>query len=135
MDLTKLDTRRASDEGARLHLVWEGRPLMDGDQPVTITVLGQDSKIYEREHHRITGQRIGSRRRALNGSPEVSEKAEQEAIDLLAACTVSWENIALNGSPLECTWQNARDLYMQFKWIREQVDAFIHDRSEYLGKS
>ena len=69
----------------------------------------------------------GFRNRALD-----PEKFEAEGIEVLAACTLGWKGVVVDGAPLPCSRDNAIMLYTRFPWLREQVDQFVSDRSVYL---
>lgn len=135
MDLKGLDTTKLADEGVSLTLKHPatGADLKDGDQPVQITVVGQDSKRYRDAQAKTSEKRLSSvlarGRRAKLSAAEV----ETDSLDLLVTCTIGFKNISLDKKPLECTPDNVRKLYTQFAWIREQVDEFINDRSNFLG--
>jgi len=66
---------------------------------------------------------------------------ESDALDLLAACTVSWQTadggnkIIFQGEELECNHTNARRLYESIKWVRDEVDRFVNDVTVFLEPS
>ena len=98
---------------------------------VTITLAGADSTIHRKATATIAKRRMsnakGFRNRALD-----PEKFEAESIEVLAACTLGWKGVVVDGAPLPCGRDNAVMLYTRFPWLREQVDQFISDRSAYL---
>lgn len=94
----------------------------------TITVYGSDSKKYKAALHRIRNDRLNSR-----GQKMTSEVAENNGIEILVACTDSWENMVFDGEELECTKENVRRIYKEFEWIYEQVDQEVGNRANFLG--
>ena len=70
--------------------------------------------------------------RGVVNKSATSEEFEAETIDILAKCTLSWEKVVLEGKELPCTYENAKTVYTNFIWLREQVDAFINDRANFL---
>lgn len=100
-------------------------------RPVTITLYSCDSHEYLRiskEQVTAMGERVRTRGRAV----VTGDSAERDRVDLLVACTVSWEGLTKSGAPFPCTPSNARELYTRYQFIREQVDAFVHDRGNFL---
>jgi len=49
-------------------------------------------------------------------------------------CTLAWRGIVYEGEALECNPGNARRLYAALPWLREQVEAFIADRANFLKR-
>ena len=62
-----------------------------------------------------------------------AEDVDAEALTLLVKQTVAWQGVALGDDLLECTEANVRRVYTEFPWIRQQVDTFVNDISNYLG--
>jgi hypothetical protein len=136
MDLATLDSVEKADDGATLEIrsPIDGAVLTDEatKEPVTVTVLGVDSKEYRRQTHRAANRRLkqGSR----SGRIKITaEELEAEAIDLLVSVTMGWTHVEVDGTELECTPQNVRLVYDRFPWLREQVDEFVLDRTNFLG--
>jgi hypothetical protein len=126
MDLAKFDNT-AADTGMVMQLL---SPVTDEPTDSTITLYGADSSVY-----RCTIKNIGNRRMQRGNKRVTSEAIEAEGIELLTACTASWENIEIDGEVLKCTPENIKRIYTEFIWVREQVDAFIGDRANFLSKS
>lgn len=134
-DLSALDSTTAANEGAVLHLRHPatGRPLEDAEgNPITITLAGSDSDAYRKAQRQITNRRLAETKRR-GGLKLTSEELEEEALDILAVCTLAWSGIVVEGEALACTAANARKVYQRFSWIKEQADEFIGDRSAFLG--
>lgn len=108
-------------------------PRTRKDTDIVITVCGRDSARYKEVIRRQLNRRTKhlGRRLALTLS---AEEVEQEALDLLVECTVSWRNVVMNGSELTCTPANVRLLYQTVPIIREQVDEAIADRTLFLPR-
>ncbi len=131
MDLSALDTRKAADEGAKLHLRHpvEDTPLTKDDgSPITITLVGSDSATFKRAMQVQADRRLKSNnRRAIS-----MQSIEDDAVDLLSAATVGWDGIVVDGKELPFSNENAKTLYERFPWIREQVNSFIGERANFL---
>lgn len=129
IDLSALDTKKGAEEGFKLDL---RHPKTGELLGIWIHVLGADSDAYHellREFKRGRAEILKRNMRA-NFS---SEEAETEALDLLAGMTRAWsENMTLDGERLVFSSGAARKLYERFRWIREQVDAGVHERGNFL---
>ncbi|MFN3858110.1 MAG: hypothetical protein ACK4RV_10190 [Caulobacter sp.] len=133
MDLAQIDTTKAANEGAVLELLGpDEAPLVDENgAPVTITLLGKDSEVFNRETNARANRVLNQR-----GRQKITVEASRaEGVRLLAKCTVAWAGIKVRGEFLDCTYENALKLYTEFAFIREQVDAFIGDRSNFTKAS
>lgn len=76
-----------------------------------------------------------ARKGKLSTTPE---EAEANGLDLLAACTVGWRDADGNvptykGQAFPCTPQNVRTLYTDMPWVRDEVDRFLGDVSNFLA--
>ena len=93
--------------------------------PVTLRLVGQDSDIYRKIANRITNKRTKMKAGRLT-----AERLESDTLEIIEGCTVGWsDNLVLNGvAPT-----NAKEIYQGRKWLREQAEAHIHDRANYLG--
>lgn len=131
MDLSKLDLGAAAEQGATMTL---RHPVTDEDllddktgEPITITVMGRDSKQFRQTADRLhRARQQGSRRK----EPTLRE-AEKFAATLLGAVTLRWNGIEWEGKPLECNVENATMLYTERPWIREQIDEFVGDAGNF----
>ena len=136
MDLTKFDTITQADQGAVVHLRHPGTdtPLYDEEtnEPVSITVLGADSKKYTRLLRDLTTKRLN--RKLGKRTKVTAEEIESDNLELAIEATVSWEHIVLDGEKLQCTLPNTRKLYTRLPWIREQVDEVVNERANYMGE-
>ena len=134
MDLSALDTSKAAEQGAKLHLrhPTEDYPITDNGkkdgQPVTITLIGADSETFRR----FSQSQMDRRLKAASKRQYTSAAAEEDATDLLVACTVGWGNIELDGKDLPFSKENAKLLYDRLPWVKEQVGAFIGERANFL---
>lgn len=128
MDLKNLDMRAAAEAGATMtlrHPVTD-EDLMDGKgKPVTITVLGSDSREFRRKVDEVNRTRQRKR-----GNLSLAE-SERTAAELLASVTKAWSGIEWDGKVLECTTENAEMLYRERSWVRQQVDEFVAEAGNF----
>lgn len=143
IDLGTLDTRKACEQGAVLEVL---HPIDRTPIGLKITLAGLDSDIYAKAANKIGAARTNinmtpqAMKRARQGRPaevmpEDLEAQKEDAINLLASITLSWEgDIVLDGQPLPpCNYDNAAKLYARFPWLRADVDAFVHNRANFLA--
>lgn len=132
MDLLTLKADKA-ETGAVLQLKHPAseEPI----EGVTITLLGQDSKKYraiQRRRSQATLDRVAKGKKARNWD---AEEIERNALDDLVEMTVSWTGVNLGGEELPCNVANARRVYTELPWVREQAQEFVADRGNFLGNS
>lgn len=138
MDLNKY--KQTATQTAFLHLDDPtGNPLYAiEDDPLSgdagIDLISSDSKEYQKLQHKQQDKRLDKVRIRGGKVRNISARgAEEDATELLARCFVKIHHFELDGQPLENSVENALRLLEQ-PWIREQVDDFIHDRSNFLGE-
>lgn len=127
MDLAEL----AQAETSKLHLLHPRtrEPLnhkKDGS-PVFIELANPDSERYR------AAQRTVLDRRVRNSAQQQVAEVENDALEILAAATVSW-SLVLEGQAIECSFAAAKALYAdsRFGWIRAQVDTHVSSRANFL---
>lgn len=128
MDITKFDVKAAADRGAELHLLHPAtdEPLYGDDgKPVTIRLLGKDSREYRAALGEVAEKQVGKKRTTLAA-------AEAGGIELNARATAGWHNIGNKEGPIKFSVDAARELYHDSPWIKEQVDKFVDDRANFL---
>jgi predicted glycosyl hydrolase (DUF1957 family) len=138
MDLGNLDFSKQAEEGAWLHLEHPttGDPLETEGSPVRVLLLGRDSAAYRKAAHKAQDARLKAAARGAAGARGLTaEVLERESIRVLAACVVDWEGIVVDGEALEYSHAAAVELLERFDWIKQQVDAFVEDRANFLGES
>jgi hypothetical protein len=128
IDLSQLDSAKGAEKGFTLTL---RHPKTDAELPWQVMLLGADSEAYKdraREFARARAARF-TKLRKMQISPE---ELEAEAIELLVVATTGWQGMTRDGQPFEYSNDNARELYRKYPWIREQVDAAVGDRANFL---
>jgi len=126
IDLNDLNFEKNAEIGADLEL---DHPVTGDPTGIVIRLAGTDSVAYRRKQREIQTKRIGQLARGKKADYSCTE---QDACDLLAACTLGWEGLIEGGEPVEFSTQAASDLYARHAWIREQVDMFVGDRANFF---
>lgn len=135
MDLASIDTVKGANAGFDVKIY---HPGTNEDIGVNIRVLGKDSDEFQRISRAQKKRRMDKLiKGGFRGANIPLESIEQDAIDLLASLTKGWKQedkatITLDGEELACTKENAVAVYERFPWIKEQIDAAIGDRANFI---
>lgn len=124
VDLSIYDTTKTSADGVWMELE---NPKDSEPLGVHFKLLGSDSEEYNKQVRKNNDKRIKKGMKNLK-----SETLEAEGLELLVACTVDWQDVMDEGEELECTKENVRKVYKKYPWIKDQVDEFVGDRSNFL---
>jgi hypothetical protein len=144
MDLSTLDTSAGANAGAVLHLNGpSGQPLYEDvpedaapgfePEPVTITLLGEDSEVVTKVNNEAANRFLRGMGNAQQQVTAESSKANE--IKKFAAATVDWSNIEVDGKTIPFSSASAASLYRRFPWIADQIRVFISDRANFLKAS
>jgi hypothetical protein len=134
MDLAQLTP---VEDGVPMEVVHPetGQVLRDeSGQAVTITLLGEDSEVYQSMERASTNRRLKQAQRGRRGGL-TAEQLAAEALELVVACTVGWSGVVFAGGVLAYSEANARKLYTALPWLRRQVEQFIADAANFFGSS
>jgi hypothetical protein len=135
-DLATLDTLAKSQIGADMEIIHPAnRAPVKGDngQPLTITLLGRSSDVFQAMSRRIMQERVAKSGRGINLT---QDDIERENVELLTACTVRWTEFSIDGTPFPWTPDNARRLWSdpRWRWLSEAAFKFIHDDGNFLAR-
>lgn len=97
--------------------------------PMAIRLASRDSAAYKRL---MTQWQNDILRRG--GKKLTAEMVTANTLDQLAVLTLGW-NLEGKDGPIPCTADNARRLYQDKDWIKEQVEACVSDLGRYLGEA
>ena len=124
MNLTDLDVKKASEDGAILPL----RNPFTGEliEGVSIRVLGRDARILQ-----------DARRDAERARAEGKLDQETANIHVLAAAISGWEGVEMDGEVLPYSRDNAIRLLSDERtiWVAEQLGPFSLSRRNFTPKS
>jgi hypothetical protein len=136
IDLSDFDTKRA-ETGERMVVNYPGSmppvPLAhDGEEPVALILRGIDSGPYRAVRRELVKRRQEASARNKGNVP--LEIMETESLDTVLACLAGWENIVLDGAPVEFNQNNARRVLVRLPWLIEQAETFLHDRQNFIAR-
>lgn len=136
MDLAKY--KSAAEQGAVMEVRDPAGDVMfkeDGSTPITITLAGTESKRWRKAEDAVGDKRLERAGTRATTTAKSMREAREDRAFLLAAVTLAWDGIVVDGNPLECNQKNAKDLYIQYDFITTQVDAFLAERKNFLPVS
>lgn len=134
-DLDALDTKTPSENGVDMPVRdLKGEQMTDKNgKKVSIRVKGPDSDTYRRMTRLQIRKRMERSAKGEKLDDDADAEAnENDAIEIMAACTVGWQGINdKGGNPIPCSPQNATTLYKRYPTIRDQIDVFISSRANF----
>ncbi len=132
-DLENFDLAAMADGGAELVLKnpHDGGPLLVAGAPVTISLIGADSEERRKAERALLDRNLKKRQ----GGTFSADDIDDAAIEILTACTKGWTNMRMGGETLAFAPKNAKMVYGRFRWIREQVEAFVNERQNFMKAS
>lgn len=135
MDLDDLDTTASADAGVKMELRHPGTDEVllqaDGVTPVSLTLLGQDSKAYKQAERKATDRRLA--RQAERGRVALTSAGmEEDQLNRLVATTTAWDGIRWGGVDQPFNADNVRAMYKTWPWALEQAVAFQEKRANFL---
>jgi len=136
VELSDFDTKRA-EAGERMVVNYPGSmppvPLAhEGEEPVALILRGIDSAPYRSVRRELVKRRQEASARNKGILP--LEIMDSESLDTVLACLTGWENIVLDGVPVEFNQVNARRVLVRLPWLIEQAEVFLHDRQNFIAK-
>ena len=122
------------DEGAILELNDpNGNPWLKPDgTPVTIRLAGMDTLRWQKAKDSVFNRVVKTSAPNRPAWKTAEEQRGDEAF-MLASVTLGWDGV----TDAECTPANVKQFYLTPKnyFIREQVDAFVGERRNFLKAS
>ncbi len=110
-----------------LHPATNEEIVCDKGQSFTLTLLSADSDKWQTMQKRYLEKTLSKRKSNKIDLDESGSKA----IEMLARATSACY-IVENGEKIECAFENLVRIYTDYKWIREQAEAFINDRANFI---
>ena len=105
--------------------------LNDDGTPMTITVHGPYSSTYKAVSHAQQNKRLMKAQRTGGKLNLSAEEIEASSLELLVKCTAGW-NITLEDKPEDFSQDKAREVYKEYPWVRDQIDAVFGDTRAFL---
>lgn len=132
-DLSKVNSTKASEDGRWMimrHPVTKEELVDDEGNVAKILLAGPDSKVMREAERK-------SIKRHLQSSGKIDkldvDALMKERMELVISCTLGWENIGMDGQPLEFSKENARKLYETLPWLLDQAHDWSKDLANFLS--
>ena len=128
VDLADLPNVAKADEGAEMKLL---HPVTEEFLGAVFILVGADSEVYKKLRRKMTDKRLKQKKL----TKVTAQSIDEDGLNLLVNCTVSWRNLLVNGQMVPFSQKAAREVYTEYPWIAEQANAFIGDRGNFTGNS
>lgn len=133
VDISKIDSSGSEESPAFLHLEDAEGNLLYADeaetQKVGIWLLGADSKTSQKYQRKLTQKALRGRKTKTS-----AEDVRNQSTGLYVALSNSFDHIEMGGSTLSVGDEDLMKKFYEVPFIRRQVEAFIHDASNWLGE-
>ena len=103
----------------------------EDDSEMYITIHGPYSSKHKAKMHEQQNRRFAAAQKNNGASGITSEDLDTSALELLIACTESW-NISVGKKKEPFGPEQVRDVYTKLPWVREQVESVIGDKKAFL---
>lgn len=155
MNFARIDTRKASDIGAKWHVDFEGTPLYEGEgkerQPIQMFVLGLESEVGRKalaaqvkERTKKTPADIDAM--SIDDLMEMADTDTDKRAEFFAKLVTGWDNITYIdddkmsdpdavGRVLEFSYDNAVMLLKTRPWIMKGLDRFLGNSKNFAQVS
>jgi len=137
MDLE--DVKKAADVGAKMEIKdpTTDQPMLkpDGETPVTITLAGVESDKWKKARAVIGNKYLKTAGPTRQAGPKTIEESISDDAFQLAAVTLAWDGIIVDGQELECNQANAARIYAKYDWLRNQINEFVGNRANFCAAS
>ena len=115
------------------------QPLVDANgEGAYLDLYSTDSEPAQRHARGVTKRRLALQQASQGRAVRLSaEEIEAERIEILVALTAGWRLVGLDGTHLDVPFSqaDARSLYADMLWVRDQAEAFVGDRANFLPAS
>lgn len=132
-------SREAATKGAWLQLKHpvSDEPLgVEEKKPVRWLIAGRDSDQFAKYQMQQQTIRVQEAARARGNWVPDPAKGVEEAISLLAACVLDWENTGFEEQEsVPFSFDAARKIIQKEPWIGEQIAGWMNERANFFGAS
>lgn len=130
MDFANYETKTNAEKGVEMVVI---NPSNGEKTDAKIRLNGRDSSAFRNAMKAQAQKAMEASKR--KDEPAGADDYEVETCKTLAACTISWEGVVEDGKAVEFSKEAAASLYLKYGWLRDQVDRFIGDRTNFFPKS
>lgn len=103
---------------------------------IVIRITGRESEAVKKVERAQADRRFERANLTGNFAPLKAEELERDQAERLVAATAGWDGVEdESGQPLHFSPENAKRLYTEVSWVREQVQRAMDDRTRFFGPS
>ncbi len=132
MDISSIGKTKDTSDVTIYNPITQETLVNDNGTDMTITIYGPNSSQYKAVNHAQQNRRLQKAQRTNGKMNLTAQEIESAAMDLLVKVTDSW-NITVNKECPDCVEAKVKDIYTEFPWIRDQVDAALNDAQAFLA--
>jgi hypothetical protein len=128
LNLASVNTAEKANQGVEMEIEHPGTGEGTGG---FLTICGEDSEQHAKAMNILSRKRMKAQRKT--GRVEVIHDDIQDGMVTLAVnCVIGWRGILEDGVEVPFNRANLRRILTTYKFVLEQVNAFIGDRSNFL---
>lgn len=128
-----IDTVAACDAGAEIELL---HPATNEPTGMFVSIVGRDSAVFQALIAKAADaerrRQFAAQKRGKVAEPKLYADSVREGIEMLAAATLGFKNIVLDGEPLSFSEANAVRFYTKRPAFKTQVDEAIANLENFI---
>ena len=146
------DTVSASEAGAWLHLtnlrtaapahVTGKDGVQDMTKPMRINLIGMDAPAYVAKDRKRSTSALKRHRGKMDMSKmseaqigALIDEGQETILRTAVDATIGWENISLDGKPVDFSEESAFAVYRKYPSILREVTAFLKEMSNFFEQA
>lgn len=122
LDLAKTNIAEAAEAGAEFELLL---PKSNASTGAFVKIRGEESEIVRKHGRKVFNESQARaamlRKRGKEDQPMTLEEAEEQLTDAAIVRVISWRGLTENGKEVEFNVENAKRIFKQHPWIRDQI--------------
>lgn len=136
MDLSDFEIVRDGKTFLQLRHPVTDVPLADDNGPVGVRLYGKDSEQYQAVKLEFLRESVkgSTKGKAPVVDETLVERADQKAVQTMAACIFELVNVSCDGELMEAP-KDSMAFLTKFPWAIDQIDPVVNDRSRFTKAS
>lgn len=101
-------------------------PVTGKETDIVFIVCGTDSKEYRQAIRDVMAKRLSSDKESTQ------DDLENDEAEILSRCTKGFKGLLIDGVEPKFSTEKAKDIYLKWPWLKDQVDKFIANKSNFF---
>lgn len=122
LDLAKTNVAEAAEAGAEFELLL---PKSNAPTGAFVKVRGEEAEVVRKHGRKVFNESQAKaamlRKRGKEEAGMTLEEAEEQLTEAAIVRVISWRGVAENGKEVEFNAENAKRIFKQHPWIRDQI--------------